>query len=174
MVSLIFFHWNKNKSLMVVTCGTRGIMIKNRDKVYLYCTDAGSQNYYLQPAHFFNYPEIKELNFNYAKTGNANFVLFNKKHRPNTTFDDVNTIIIGNNYRLAPMIWLRSPTLKLVIADGSNSRYSLRHQKNYVVNCHRVLQHCKSGAYIKETHETTDRRQSQVFEWGWWRRYFAH
>lgn len=169
MVSLIFSIETKNKSLMVVSHMRKqeGIMIKNRDKVYLYCTDAGSQNYYLHNQLIsFNYPEIKELNFNYAKTGNANFVLLNKKNtRPDTTFDDVNTIIIGNNYRLGTNDLAAFPDLKLVIADGSNSRYSLRRTEEL---CRKFAiafySTAKSGAYIKETHETTDRRQSQVFE----------
>jgi competence protein ComEC len=103
--------------------------VKNKIEVYLDSVSDKVFNFHIKPQMIsFNYPAIITRKFNYIHSGNKTILVLNKKNFwPEIDKKSVSTLVISNNFRLSSKDLEEFSSLKLLVADGSNNNYILRH-----------------------------------------------
>jgi hypothetical protein len=75
----------------------------------------------------FNYPGVRTQPFNLVHSANKTILILNrKKHWPQADLQGISTLVISNNFKLGDKDLERFPSLKLVVADGSNNNFIIK------------------------------------------------
>jgi len=102
--------------------------VKTGGRLNLYITDPLSYAFHVRPYHNnLSYPELKDTKINTVRSQQSCFLFVTERgKRPAISEALVTTIILCNNVRITPEDLRLFPNLRLIVADGSNNRHTVK------------------------------------------------
>jgi len=125
--------------------------VKSGNQAIFYPLAKNNYNYHIK-SHIasFNYPQIDSLHFNYVSSGSWNYLVLNKKNFwPATDYKAVTGIVISRNFKFKETDLGQFPMLKIIVADGTNNRYTIKYLAD-LCSKFAITLYCteEEGAYI--------------------------
>ncbi|MBA3681482.1 MAG: ComEC/Rec2 family competence protein [Bacteroidetes bacterium] len=128
--ALMVSYNSKTKDLLTVyqVNKSNAVLVKNKTNSIINILDSVQFMFHIKP-HItsFNNSNLAINEFNYVEKGNIKALILNKKdHWPETDLASINLLVLANNFKITAKDLENFPGLKTVVADASNTNYSIK------------------------------------------------
>ncbi len=128
--AIVLSYQSKTRDLLTVYSVNKSntVLIKNKTVAMINNIDSSQFMYHVKPHIIsFNNTSLTIKEFNYIEKENLRALLLDKKDRwPQVATDEINLLILANNFKLTSKDLEGFPGLKTVVADASNNNYSIK------------------------------------------------
>ncbi len=128
--AIVLSYQSKTTDLLTVYSVNKSnsVLVKNKTVSILNEIDSSQFLYHIKP-HItsLNNTSLVVKEFNYFEKGNLKALILNKKEQwPQTDREEIDLVILANNFKLTAKDLESFPGLKTVVADASNNNYSIK------------------------------------------------
>ncbi len=128
--AIILSYNSKTKDLLTVYQVNKSsiVLVKNKTVSTINKIDSAQFMFHVKP-HItsFNNTSLAVNDFNYLEKGSIKALLLNKKNCwPRTEAAEINLLVLANNFDLTAKDLENFPELKSIVADASNTNYSIK------------------------------------------------
>lgn len=153
--TIVFSYQSKITDLITVYKVNKSntVLVKNKIHSIINELDSAQFMFHIKP-HItsFNNTKLEVNKFNYIEKGNIKALLLNKKDQwPQTDLAGINLLILANNFKLTAKDFDELSGLKTIVADASNSNYSIKKVEELCCKFGiELIKTKQQGAYILE------------------------